>query len=157
MVYTQGAMNPANVMDPYNYVRPTNQLVFLLQKGLDMPPYPIELSDSIPEKVWYSRMDKLHAALARAWHWTEKALFSFAFVMSIVMVSLMTLRDAHKLTSSIALAHCCPYFTLYGQGRHQLGRERQSRQFRFFSSVLCNVFSIKCRRGCYVQHRHRSS
>ena len=99
MVYTQGAMNPANVMDPYNYVRPTNQLVFLLQKGLDMPPYPIELSDSIPEKVWYSRMDKLHAALARAWHWTEKALFSFAFVMSIVMVSLMTLRHVHKLTT----------------------------------------------------------
>ena len=96
---------PADAMDHFNYIRPQNQLVLLLQKGQSFPSYPHELSGSVShlvylcacpdlmnlaqldEKTWYARMEALEKALKRYWSWVEKALFAFAFVASVTVVS----------------------------------------------------------------------
>lgn len=41
----------------------------------------------IDEKTWYERMGDLEKALARYWSWVEKALFAFAFIASVTVVS----------------------------------------------------------------------
>lgn len=112
-------MNPLEAMiNPFeamNYLRPSNQLVLLLQKGVPFPVFPPELAEcvserarlcvpvaqmsltrnhtswaiqyQIDERTWQKRMEELHTALSRYWSWVEKALFAFAFIASITAVS----------------------------------------------------------------------
>lgn len=41
------AHNPSNAADPFNYIRPTNQVVLLLSRDHSFPPFPLELAGSV--------------------------------------------------------------------------------------------------------------
>lgn len=113
-------MNPFEAM---NYLRPSNQLILLLQKGTDFPVYPPELAErvSVPplslfqtlaladavsrsvatclqidDRTWYKRMKELERALGRYWSWVEKALFAFAFIASVTVVSDFGYEENYK-------------------------------------------------------------
>lgn len=87
---TSEKMTNHEAAEAYSYLRPSGQLVLLLQKNECFPHYPHELSNSvgnrfivkgspltscqIDEKVWQQRMDDLCKALNRYWSWVEKVM-----------------------------------------------------------------------------------
>lgn len=54
-------MNPFEAM---NYLRPSNQLILLLQKGVDFPVFPPELSECVSRPSWQLSLPTV-AALTR--------------------------------------------------------------------------------------------
>lgn len=54
----------------------------------------------IDDRTWYKRMEELEKALSRYWSWVEKALFAFAFVASVTVVSDFGYEDGSVSSSS---------------------------------------------------------